>query len=54
MSYPSLRIVDIPVQWDVRNTKGGFSIRARNYERGSSCDWNCFRVVGEDSGGVLH
>jgi hypothetical protein len=34
------------MQWDVRNTKGGFSIRVRNYERGSYCDWNCFQGSG--------
>jgi hypothetical protein len=46
MSFLSLRIVDIPAQWDVRNTKGGLSIRERNYERGSDCDWNCFQGGG--------
>jgi hypothetical protein len=29
-----------------RNMKGGFSIRVRNYERGSGCDWNCFQGGG--------
>jgi hypothetical protein len=54
MSFPSLRVVDIPAQWDARNTKGDFSIRVRNYERGSNCDWNCFEVVGADSGVALY
>ena len=35
MSRPSLGVVDIPVQWDARDAKRCFGVRARTYQRGS-------------------
>jgi hypothetical protein len=30
---PSLRVMDIPLQWDARDAKRCFSIRAQNHQR---------------------
>jgi hypothetical protein len=35
MSRPSLQVVDIPAQWDARDAKRCFCVRAKNYQWGS-------------------
>jgi hypothetical protein len=42
MSRPSLGVVNIPAQWDARDVKSCFDVRARNYQWGSHQFWGCF------------
>jgi hypothetical protein len=42
MSHPSLGVVDIPTQWDMRDEKRCFGSRVREYQRGSRWCWVCF------------
>jgi hypothetical protein len=41
MSCPNLGVVDMLAQWDARDEKRCFGIRAHNYQRGSLWCWDC-------------
>ena len=53
MSFPSLWVVDIPAQWDVRDAKRWFYIRARDHQWGSRWCADCFWRNGRGLSGCM-